>query len=956
VPGFDVKAYEDGVLKPLRPKVPNLPDDLLTRYAVQPGMDPAALRERVDAVLMLWNKHAMRSGPLGLVCKLLVKEHKELEAGGSDPRTPQFWTQWTAAREQRVGGQIDEVVARLTATFGRLGVVTAALLEATASDLSGLGDADLARAAQKAKLRVVEPASLPTAAGMRQSFSTLAKAMAMSGAASVPALLYPGLTGFGLLGGLTAPPGRPLALDRAAAQARNQELEKLPDDPTVRAQKQAVGILANEAGHGTDLGALALYHLLAEVRARRAQGAQPVVLYSLLAARGLVAAEAALVAVTVFAEGGAPARDPMTDVTGPLAAGTRRRSAWMPEGTASSGRVFGLDLGMTYSAIAYLDDTGRPTVCRGRISNSETMPSVVYFETPTNVVVGETAKQYAVLDPRNVVSLIKREMGSGWKANYRGEDYTPEEISALILRQLAADAAAHTGGPVEQVVITVPAYFGGREKKATENAGKIAGLNVVGTLPEPVAAAIHYGLTSGGPAKTVLVYDLGGGTFDTTVLRVSAGEVTVICTDGDTDLGGADWDERLAAHLVSRFTELANPSESPEDDLEFQQEIATKAEDLKKQLSQQQARPLLMRFAGASARIDVTRAEFESMTADLLDRTIEIVQRTLARLQDRWPGATIDEVLLVGGSTRMPAVAARLAAQFGWDPKLHDPDLAVAKGAAIFALAPVTYRVQQQAPGGIPAPAPGWYGNRDRPAQQWQWDGERWTDSTTIPAGVFVSYARADASAVETLARDLGASRMSVWLDSALHGGEPWWERILSEIRSSAVFLYAVSDRSLESEPCQREYEYAEALGIPVLPVQVGPVLNLRTWRIGTHQVVDYRQRDVPQAIRLIQGLADARQQRGPLPDPLPRPPDIPHAYLFRIRVRLQPEELTFREQRAILFDLETELEGSGPDVQADIVSLLKLLRSRSDAALKVVHDVDRILAHVEERPRDNRI
>jgi molecular chaperone DnaK len=369
----------------------------------------------------------------------------------------------------------------------------------------------------------------------------------------------------------------------------------------------------------------------------------------------------------------------------------------MPDTTRGSGRVFGIDLGTTYSAIAYLDDTGRPTVCRNQTNNAETTPSVVYFETPTNVVVGETAKQSAFLDAGNVVSLIKRSMGSDETLEFHGEVYSPEKISALVLRQLAADAAAYTGGPVDQVVITVPAYFGGRERKATENAGTIAGLDVVGILPEPVAAAIHYDLTGDGTDKTVLVYDLGGGTFDTSVIRVSAGEVTVVCTDGDTKLGGADWDERLAGHLLARFTEAANPTESPEDDAEFQQEVATKAEELKKQLSLQQSRGIPLRFAGAAAKVEVGRAEFEAMTADLLDRTVEIVRRTLDTLEERSPGATIDEVLLVGGATRMPMVAARLTAEFGWDPKLHDPDLAVAKGAAIFALSRVAYRMQQEA-------------------------------------------------------------------------------------------------------------------------------------------------------------------------------------------------------------------------------------------------------------------
>jgi molecular chaperone DnaK len=369
----------------------------------------------------------------------------------------------------------------------------------------------------------------------------------------------------------------------------------------------------------------------------------------------------------------------------------------MPDLTKGTGRVFGIDLGTTYSAIAYLDETGRPTVCRNQVNNGETTPSVVYFETPTNAVVGETAKQSALLDADNVVSLIKRSMGEDLNLEFHGEVYSPEKISALILKQLAADAAAYTSGPVEQVVITVPAYFGGRERKATENAGTIAGLDVVGILPEPVAAAIHYDLTTSGAEKTVLVYDLGGGTFDTTVIRVGSGEVVVVCTDGDTNLGGADWDQRLAGHLISRFVEAASPPEAPEDDPEFLQEIASKAEELKKQLSQQQSRGIPLRFAGSAAKVEVSRDELEAMTADLLDRSIEVVRRTLITLEEKAPGTTIDEVLLVGGSTKMPVVKRRLAEEFGWDAKLHDPDLAVAKGAAVFALSRVAFRAQEEA-------------------------------------------------------------------------------------------------------------------------------------------------------------------------------------------------------------------------------------------------------------------
>ncbi len=368
----------------------------------------------------------------------------------------------------------------------------------------------------------------------------------------------------------------------------------------------------------------------------------------------------------------------------------------MADGTEGAGRVFGIDLGTTYSAIAYVDETGRPTVCRND-NNAETTPSVVQFETPTNVVVGESAKQSAFIDADSVVSLIKRQMGEDKEYEFHGEVHTPESISALILRRLATDAANYTNGPVEQVVITVPAYFGARQKEATKKAGLIAGLDVVGIVPEPVAAAVHYDLTSGGADKTVLVYDLGGGTFDTTVIRVSASEITVVCTDGDTNLGGADWDARLRDHVLECFVAAASPPEPPEDDAEFLQEVANKAEELKKQLSLQESRPVHLRFAGAAARIEVTRAEFETMTADLLDRTIEIARRTLDTLEERSPGATIDEVLLVGGSTRMPMVAARLVKEFGWDPKLHDPELAVAKGAAIFALSRVVYQMQQEA-------------------------------------------------------------------------------------------------------------------------------------------------------------------------------------------------------------------------------------------------------------------
>jgi molecular chaperone DnaK (HSP70) len=353
--------------------------------------------------------------------------------------------------------------------------------------------------------------------------------------------------------------------------------------------------------------------------------------------------------------------------------------------------VFGIDLGTTYSAISYVDETGRATICRNS-DNQETTPSVVFFENESNVVVGSVAKNSAVTYPDRVVSLIKREMGSRATFEFDGKMYTPESISSLVLKQLANDAEAHSGSTVEKAVITVPAYFGMLEKDATKNAGQIAGLDVIGIVPEPVAAALHYEATTGASGQTILVYDLGGGTFDTTVIRVSSDEITVVCTDGDDRLGGADWDARLRDYLLTRFQQQAPPGTDVEDDEEFLQSLVTTAEDTKKQLSKRESRPVALRGVGVAARIDVTRAEFEELTKDLLDKTIDIVRRTLETLKTKSPGATIDEVLLVGGSTNMPAVAQRLHDEFGWQPKLHDPELAVARGAALFALGRVVHR------------------------------------------------------------------------------------------------------------------------------------------------------------------------------------------------------------------------------------------------------------------------
>src|SRR3954447_8015438 len=239
--------------------------------------------------------------------------------------------------------------------------------------------------------------------------------------------------------------------------------------------------------------------------------------------------------------------------------------------TDQSVTYFGIDLGTTYSVIAYIDETGRPAVVRGAMDSKETVPSVVYFENADNVVVGAQAKNVAMVYPDRVVQRVKRSMGQERHWEFDGRTYTPESISALILKQLAQDAATYTRQDVNDVVITVPAYFGMLERDATANAGRIAGLNVIGIVPEPVAAALQYDVAGQGGERTVLVYDLGGGTFDNTVIRISPEAVQVVCTDGDQELGGVDWDDRLIDHLVEEFVAVAKPAEDPRDDTAFMQ-------------------------------------------------------------------------------------------------------------------------------------------------------------------------------------------------------------------------------------------------------------------------------------------------------------------------------------------------------------------------------------------------
>lgn len=353
--------------------------------------------------------------------------------------------------------------------------------------------------------------------------------------------------------------------------------------------------------------------------------------------------------------------------------------------------AFGIDLGTTNSCIAYVDDSGRPTIVRNAIGQNTT-PSVVYFERRAKTLVGSAAKNAALLAPDLAVQNVKRHMArDDVDFRFHGERYTPEMISALILKEVAAVAQGELGRPVRDVVITVPAYFGVAEREATRAAGEIAGLNVLDLLAEPVAAALsHLDEHPAEGVRHLLVYDLGGGTFDTTVIRMEGDDVRVLCTGGDHRLGGADWDARVKDFLLRRFTE-AHPRLDPTADEQFMHDLWLHAEELKKGLSSALSKRCNLRFAGtgASVRVELNREQLEELTADLLERTLKITEDTIAKA-GRQGVERFDEVILVGGMSRMPVVAERVAAlldeETGRAPRKHEPDLAVARGAARYAL------------------------------------------------------------------------------------------------------------------------------------------------------------------------------------------------------------------------------------------------------------------------------
>ncbi|WP_028128956.1 Hsp70 family protein [Selenomonas sp. AE3005] len=385
--------------------------------------------------------------------------------------------------------------------------------------------------------------------------------------------------------------------------------------------------------------------------------------------------------------------------------------------------VFGIDLGTTYSCIAYVDENGMPTVVKN-MEGDNTTPSVVFFEDENNVTVGQVAKENAVIEPQKTVSFVKEHMGKDdFDFAPYGQKISPEEVSSHILRKVTKDAAEQLGTEVKDVVITCPAYFGTAECLATKHAGEIAGLNVLAIIREPAAAALSYLTRQQGSDKTVLVYDLGGGTFDVTVMKIASdGRAEIVCYEGDQALGGQHWDKAVVDYLKDEFQE--QHSDMQEDDWlpEDLQELRNKAEKAKKELSGRGQTKVTLNVAGRRAQIELTREIFDSLTQSLLNRSIDCTDRAIAMAMAKKQGTganegvedavfnrtleqvrndsktaaktVIDEILLVGGSTRMPQVATALTERYDIPQQILDPDEAVAKGAAISALAEYEGRVE----------------------------------------------------------------------------------------------------------------------------------------------------------------------------------------------------------------------------------------------------------------------
>ena len=348
------------------------------------------------------------------------------------------------------------------------------------------------------------------------------------------------------------------------------------------------------------------------------------------------------------------------------------------------GKIIGIDLGTTNSCVSVME--GGEAIIIPNVEGNRTTPSVVAFTKDGERLVGETAKRQAITNPDRTISSIKREMGSNYKIDIDGKDYTPQDISAMILQKLKSDAESYLGEKITEAVITVPAYFTDAQRQATKDAGKIAGLEVKRIINEPTAAALAYGMDKEHGQHKIMVYDLGGGTFDVSILEVGDGVFEVLATRGNNKLGGDDFDQRIINYIAENFKK-ENGVDLTQDKMSLQR-LKEAAEKAKKELSTTMTTNINLPFISATAagplhlNMDLSRAKFNELTHDLVEKTTEPVRMAIkdAGIEAK----DIDKVLLVGGSTRIPAVQEAVKQIIGKDPQKDiNPDECVAIGASI---------------------------------------------------------------------------------------------------------------------------------------------------------------------------------------------------------------------------------------------------------------------------------
>jgi molecular chaperone DnaK len=344
-------------------------------------------------------------------------------------------------------------------------------------------------------------------------------------------------------------------------------------------------------------------------------------------------------------------------------------------------KVVGIDLGTTFCAVAHIDPYGKPQIIPNAESERLT-PSVILFD-GASVIVGTLAKNNAVAEAERIVDFVKREMGKPkeqFQREFNGKVYSAEELSALILRKLKADAEKYLKEPVTDAVITVPAYFNDAERTATITAGQLAGLNVLQIINEPTAASVAYGLDKLDEDQTVFVFDLGGGTFDVTIMRIEGQGIQMLATNGDHRLGGKDWDDVIVNHVAEEFDRAHG--ENPLLDLQSYQDLQSRALAAKIQLSSRPRTAIVHSHNGKSVKVELTREEFEQKTRHLVEKCKTICEMVLQEAKMEW--SDINKVLLVGGMTRMPMVR-EMVSSLSTVPMVDEvnPDEAVAVGAAI---------------------------------------------------------------------------------------------------------------------------------------------------------------------------------------------------------------------------------------------------------------------------------